>query len=161
MVANLPYSVASPVLVELALAPQPPDRLVATLQLEVAQRLMAKAGDEDYGVLSLLVQLRYEPRGLFKIPAGCFFPPPDVDSACIRLDRRLQPLLPVEQQSEFVRLVKQAFSQRRKMMLKLLKAIWPEERLVAAFVEQGLSLQVRAEAVSLEQFAALTRRLVE
>lgn len=122
---------------------------------------MAKAGDEDYGVLSLLVQLRYEPRGLFKIPAGCFFPPPDVDSACIRLDRRLQPLLPVEQQSEFVRLVKQAFSQRRKMMLKLLKAIWPEERLVAAFVEQGLSLQVRAEAVSLEQFAALTRRLVE
>lgn len=160
-VANLPYSVASPVLVELALAPQPPDRLVATLQLEVAQRLMAKAGDEDYGVLSLLVQLRYEPRGLFKIPAGCFFPPPDVDSACIRLDRRLQPLLPVEQQSEFVRLVKQAFSQRRKMMLKLLKAIWPEERLVAAFVEQGLSLQVRAEAVSLEQFAALTRRLVE
>jgi 16S rRNA (adenine1518-N6/adenine1519-N6)-dimethyltransferase len=75
LVANLPYSVASPILVELAQTPQRPERMVATLQLEVAQRLMAKAGDDDYGVLTLLVQLDYEPREWFKIPAGCFFPP--------------------------------------------------------------------------------------
>ena len=74
LVANLPYSVASPILVELAQSPRRPERMVTTLQLEVAQRLMAWADDDDYGVLTLLVQLDYEPRGSFKIPADCFFP---------------------------------------------------------------------------------------
>ena len=55
--------------------------MVATLQHEVAQRLMAQADDDDYGVLTLLVQLDYEPRGSFKIPADCFFPAPEVDSS--------------------------------------------------------------------------------
>ena len=60
-----------------------PKRIVATLQLEVAQRLMAQADDDDYGVLTLLVQLDFEPRGSFKIPADCFFPSPNVDSVCV------------------------------------------------------------------------------
>src|SRR5208337_2514893 len=93
LVANLPYSVASPILVELAQSPKPPERMVATLQLEVAQRLMAQADDNDYGVLTLLVQLNYEPRDWFTIPAGCFFPAPDVDSACVVLERRKTLLL--------------------------------------------------------------------
>src|SRR5471032_924297 len=80
LVANLPYSVASPILVELAQSPRRPERMVTTLQLEVAQRLMAQADDDDYGVLTLLVQLDYEPRDLFKIPPECFFPSPNVDS---------------------------------------------------------------------------------
>jgi len=71
-VANLPYSVASPILVELAQTAGCPRRLVATLQLEVARRIVATASDDDYGVLSLLLQLRYEPLGHFKIPADCF-----------------------------------------------------------------------------------------
>jgi 16S rRNA (adenine1518-N6/adenine1519-N6)-dimethyltransferase len=133
--------------------------MIATLQLEVAQRLMAQTGDEGYGVLSLLVQSRYEPRGLFKIPAGCFFPSPDVESACIRLDRRVPDLLPAGRQNDFVKLVKLAFSQRRKMMLKLLKGHWPEEQLRESFAELGLSPQTRAEAVSLAQFATLAQRL--
>jgi len=159
LVANLPYSVASPILVELASNSHSPERMVATLQLEVARRLMAKAGDDDYGILSLLVQLRYEPRGLFKIPSGCFFPPPDVDSACITLVRRERELLPDTLRPTFVRLVKLAFSQRRKMMAKLLKQDWPAEKLEPALTALGLSPQVRAEAVSLEQFVELTRRL--
>ena len=159
LVANLPYSVASPILVELASNAHPPDRMTATLQLEVARRLMAKANDEDYGILSLLVQIRFEPRGIFKIPAGCFFPPPDVDSACINLVRREVPLLPEELRGTFVRIVKLAFSQRRKMMLKLLKQEWPAEKLEHAVTTLKLSPQIRAEAVSLEQFVALTRLL--
>ena len=83
LVANLPYSVASPILVELAAGARAPKMMVATLQLEVAQRLMAQADDDDYGMLTLLVQLDFEPRGSFKIPADCFFPAPDVDSACV------------------------------------------------------------------------------
>ena len=159
LVANLPFSVASPILVELALNAHPPERMVTTLQLEVARRLRARAGDEDYGILSLLVQLRYEPRGLFKIPRGCFFPAPDVDSACITLVRRERELLPSTLRKAFVRLVKLAFSQRRKMMVKLLKQDWPVDQLEPALSSLGLSPQVRAEAVSLEQFAALTRCL--
>jgi 16S rRNA (adenine1518-N6/adenine1519-N6)-dimethyltransferase len=159
LVANLPYSVASPILVELAQTPQRPERMVATLQLEVAQRLMAKAGDEDYGVLTLLVQLDYEPREWFKIPAGCFFPAPDVDSACVVLIRRAQPLLPENQHATFVKIVKRAFSQRRKMMLKLLREDWPAEKLTGAFAALKISPQERAEKLSLEQFVALTEKL--
>jgi len=159
LVANLPYSVASPILVELAQGERSPKRIVATLQLEVARRLMAQAGDDDYGLLTLLVQLDFEPRDSFKIPAGCFFPQPDVDSTCVILERRAQPLLPEERRRDFHRIVKRAFSQRRKMMLKLLKADWPEAKLTHAFAAAGLSPQTRAEAVSVPQFVALTSLL--
>ncbi len=159
LVANLPYSIASPILVELAQSPQRPRRMVATLQLEVARRLMARAGDDDYGILTLLIQLGYEPREWFKIPASCFFPEPDVDSACVVLIRRAEPLLPENQREAFVKIVKRAFSQRRKMMLKLLREDWPAEKLTRAFEELRLSLQTRAEAVSLEKFAGLVKAL--
>ena len=192
LVANLPYSVASPILVELAQGPggrassraltsgnvwaredarppgQPvvgqslfrgPQRMVATLQLEVAKRLMAKPGTPDYGLLTLLVQLDYEPLSWFKIPAGCFFPEPDVDSACVCLARREQPLLAQEARDAFARIVKRSFSQRRKMMLKLLKEDWPEPRLATEFERLKLSPQIRAEEVSLEQFARMAQAL--
>lgn len=159
LVSNLPYSVASPILVELARGEQAPQRLVATLQLEVAKRLMAAAGDEDYGVLTLLVQLDFEPRGWFKIPAGCFFPEPDVDSACVCLTRRPQPVLSPDQRHAFTKLVKRAFSQRRKMMLKLLKEDWPATALPAAFDRLQLHPRVRAEEISRDQFVQLARLL--
>jgi 16S rRNA (adenine1518-N6/adenine1519-N6)-dimethyltransferase len=154
LIANLPYSVASPILVELAQSPKRPKMLVATLQLEVARRLMAQAGTADYGVLTLLVQLHYEPREQFKIPASCFFPEPDVDSACIKLVRRTVPLSAAE--GAFTAIVKRSFSQRRKMMLKLLKQDWPAERLTAAFRELGISEQARAEQLDLQTFARLS-----
>jgi 16S rRNA (adenine1518-N6/adenine1519-N6)-dimethyltransferase len=159
LVANLPYSVASTIFVALAQSPRRPERMVATLQLEVAHRLRAKAGDEDYGVLTLLLQLDYELRDWFKIPAGCFFPAPDVDSACVVLIRRAQPLLPENQHANFVKIVKRAFSQRRKKMLKLLREDWPAEKLERAFEELKIPPQERAEKLSLEQFAAFTRIL--
>jgi len=159
LVANLPYSVASPILVELACGARAPKQIVATLQLEVARRLMAKPGDKDYGILTLLVQLDFEPCEWFKIPASCFFPEPYVDSACVVLDRRATPLLPENQRETFVKIVKRSFSQRRKMMLKLLREDWPEEKLKAAFAELNISPQERAEKLSLEQFVELTKLL--
>jgi 16S rRNA (adenine1518-N6/adenine1519-N6)-dimethyltransferase len=159
MVSNLPYSVASPILVELCQGLRSPQRIVATLQLEVAQRLMAGPGGKDYGVLTLLVRLEYEPVRWFKIPAGCFFPRPDVDSACIVLRRRSSLLLPEALRPDYVRVVKRAFSQRRKMMLKLLKQDWKVDALEAAYASIGLSAQTRAEEVGLEQFVELTRLL--
>jgi len=159
VVANLPFSVASRILVELAQAQQPPQRMVVTLQLEVAKRLMSKPGDNDYGVLTLLVQLDYEPRNWFKIPASCFFPRPDVDSACIVLMRRPKPLLQDTQRQAFLKLVKRAFSQRRKKMIKLLKPDWAEEQLESAFGALRLPLSARAEDLGLEQFVRLAQTL--
>ncbi len=159
LVSNLPYSVASPILVALAQSPRGPERMVATLQLEVARRLLARPGAADYGVLTLLVQLACASRGTFKIPAGCFFPEPDVDSACVTLVRRPEPLLPEAEGATFAKLVKQAFSQRRKMMLKLLKQAWPGTDFPDLFARLQLAPQVRAEEVSLETFVCLTRLL--
>jgi 16S rRNA (adenine1518-N6/adenine1519-N6)-dimethyltransferase len=160
LVANLPYSVASPILVELAAGPRAPKLMVATLQLEVAKRLMAQADDDNYGVLTLLVQIDFEPREWFKIPPECFFPSPDVDSACVCLVRRETPLLPENLRATFVKIVKRGFSQRRKMMLKLLKQDWAADKLAGAFAELSISPQERAEKLSLEQFVALTKYLL-
>jgi len=159
VVSNLPYSVASPILVELACGARAPQIIVVTLQLEVGRRLMAPPDDADYGILTLLVQLDFEPRDHFKIPAACFFPEPEIDSACVVLERRAEPLLPEDLRPAFVKIVKRAFSQRRKMMLKLLKQDWPEEKLVRAFAELNISPLERAEKLSLAQFAALTKLL--
>ncbi len=156
MVSNLPYSVASPILVDLAQNERGPRRMVATLQIEVARRLAAAAGDPDYGLLSLLVQLDYVPTAFFKIPAGCFFPEPDVDSACVCLVRRPEPLLPAARRQLFVEVVKLAFSQRRKMMHNLLKPRWPAADLEKRFRLADIPEGVRAESVSLQQFVQLT-----
>jgi 16S rRNA (adenine1518-N6/adenine1519-N6)-dimethyltransferase len=160
LVANLPYSVASPILVELAAGPRSPKLIVATLQLEVAKRLMAQADDDNYGMLTLLVQIDFEPCGSFKIPPECFFPSPDVDSACVCLVRRATPLLPENLRPPFVKIVKRGFSQRRKMMIKLLKQDWAADKLAAAFTELNISPMERAEKLSLEQFVDLTKLLV-
>jgi len=159
VVSNLPYSVSSPILVELAQAEEPPRLIVVTLQLEVARRLMAREGQPDYGLLTLLVQLRYEPAAWFKIPSGCFFPEPEVDSACVVLSKRAAPLLSPDETTTFTRVIRRGFSQRRKMMLKLLKEDWPQGDLEAAFARTGLSARTRAEAVSLDQFVQLSRVL--
>jgi 16S rRNA (adenine1518-N6/adenine1519-N6)-dimethyltransferase len=157
LVSNLPYSVASPILVDFAEMPAPPESMTVTLQLEVAERLQSTSADDDYGLLTLLVQIRYEPIASFKIPAASFFPAPDVDSACISLKLRDRALLPSELLPKFKRIAKKAFSERRKMMLKLLKQEWPEPQLSAAFQQLSLSPQIRAEKVSLQQFVELTK----
>jgi 16S rRNA (adenine1518-N6/adenine1519-N6)-dimethyltransferase len=159
LVANLPYSVASSILVELAQAERGPERMVATLQLEVGKRLLAKPGAPDYGVFTLLIQLNYDPQAWFKIPASCFFPEPDVNSACVCLARREPLPLTNGQRKAYVQLVKRSFSQRRKMMLKLLKADWPEQALARAFERLNLPPEIRAEEVSLDQFTQLARAL--
>lgn len=159
LVANLPYSVGSPILVELALSAKPPERLVATLQREVIQRIVAKPGTEPYGLLSLLIQIQYEPVGSFSIPAGCFFPAPDVESACVALKRRSPALLEGAALERFVRVVKLGFSQRRKMMVKQLRTAWSNEVLLPALDAARIPLTARAEDVGLDAFVSLARQL--
>jgi 16S rRNA (adenine1518-N6/adenine1519-N6)-dimethyltransferase len=159
LVSNLPYSVASPILVELALSASPPALMVATLQLEVINRIVAQPDSKDYGILTLLLGLKFEAVESFKIGRECFFPVPDVDSGCVVLKLRPAPLVGAALENAFVRVVKTAFSQRRKMMLKLLKQHWPMDRLDLGFAAAGISAQERAEKVSPRQFAILTEYL--
>ena len=159
LVANLPYSVGSPILVELAHAPVPPDSLTVTLQAEVVDRLRAAPGTSEYGVLTLLLAEVYQPGASFKIPASCFFPPPDVGSACIRLARRATALVSGNAAAVYRRLVKSGFSQRRKRLRKVLGLDCPTPALDAAWEELGLHADVRPEDVSPEQFAGLARRV--
>lgn len=159
MVANLPYSSGSPILLEWALAEPKPAMMVVTLQWEVVNRIRASAGSRDYGVLSLLLQAGHVPVGSFRIPAACFFPRPEVDSACIALKRRRDPLLAEPDFQRFVQLVKAGFRQRRKIMLNLLKIHWQEPLLRECFAAQGIDFQARAESVALEQFAGLAQML--
>ncbi|HEY0455744.1 MAG TPA: rRNA adenine N-6-methyltransferase family protein, partial [Verrucomicrobiae bacterium] len=136
-----------------------PALIVATLQLEVAKRLMAQAGSEDYGLLTLLVQSKFRPDGLFKIPASCFFPAPDVDSACVKLRLHGTPLMNESERVVFDKVIRRGFSQRRKMLYKLLKEDWSEEKLKPLFASLNLDLQIRAENVTLETFVEIAKRL--
>lgn len=159
LVANLPYSVASPIVVELALAARPPERITVTLQREVADRLAAAPGSKAYGLLTVLAALHYQPAGRFIIPASCFFPAPEVESACITLARRPAPLAPPHAAAAYVAVAKTAFSQRRKMLGKLLRARWPAERVEQALKAAGAAATARAETLPPEAFAAMAQTL--
>lgn len=159
LVANLPYSVASPLLVDLTQPETGPDEVVVTLQLEVIHRLTAAPGGKDYGILTLLVQLGYEPTGSFKISRSCFFPEPDVDSGGLALRRRPSPELTPAEARVFRRVVKRAFSERRKKALKLLRFDWPTELVTGAWNDLGLAEDLRAERVNRAQYIGLARRL--
>ncbi|HAM73818.1 MAG TPA: ribosomal RNA small subunit methyltransferase A [Verrucomicrobiales bacterium] len=161
LVANLPYSVASPLLVELAQGGRGPSTMVATLQLEVARRAVARPGTDDYGLLTLLLQLDYRARIAFRIPSGCFFPSPDVESAVLILEKRPTPLLTGPPRAAYTQLVRLGLSQRRKMMVKLLKQRWPEPLIHAACAAAKVPIDIRAEQVSLEQFVEMAQHLVQ
>ena len=159
LVANLPYSIASPLLIDLAESPCRPRAMIVTLQLEVVQRMLAKPGTKEYGVLALLIGLHYAAGEWFTIPRGSFYPEPNVDSGCIELLRRETTLLPPELCPVYKKIVKRVFAERRKKMMKLLKRDWPEAAVVEAFDALGLDEKIRAERVTLGQFTELTQRL--
>ena len=105
LVANLPYSIASPLMIDLAWGEHRPRAMIVTLQLEVARRLMAVAGTKQYGILSLLIGLHYSTGKSFEIPRGCFFPEPNVDSCCIQLIRKITQCLQLRKQPSLKRLL--------------------------------------------------------
>ncbi len=159
VVSNLPYSVGSPILVELAHSLRPPRTVTVTLQSEVVDRIRAKAGTAEFGVLTLLLARVFTIGSSFRIPATCFFPAPDVGSACVRLERRAEPLVSGLAAATYIRIVKSAFSQRRKQLRKVLRFNWPEAALADAWNTLALGPEVRPEVVTPEHFALLAERL--
>jgi 16S rRNA (adenine1518-N6/adenine1519-N6)-dimethyltransferase len=158
VVANLPYNVATALLVAwLTLEPWPPwyETLVLTFQREVAQRIVAKPGAKSYGRLSVLAGWRTEARILFDIAPRAFVPAPQVTSSVVRLTPRPAPLACDRRLLE--RVTEAAFGQRRKMLRQSLKSLGVDApELLAA---TGLDPTARAEDIPVEGFAALARTL--
>jgi 16S rRNA (adenine1518-N6/adenine1519-N6)-dimethyltransferase len=160
-VSNLPYNIASPLIVALLEADCRFSRLVFTVQREVARRLAALPGGKEYGALSVAVQYRATARIAARVPAGAFFPPPDVESAVVVLEPLAAPAVEVENEALFFRAVHAAFAQRRKTLRNTLAAglgVLPAQA-EAACRAAGLDPQRRGETLDLAGFAALTRAL--
>jgi 16S rRNA (adenine1518-N6/adenine1519-N6)-dimethyltransferase len=160
VVANLPYYISTPLLFKFLEHRRRFPRLVVMLQNEVADRLAAKAGDREYGVLSVMMQYAADVKKAFKVSASCFRPPPDVGSAVGVVRARPEALLSPQQESRFAALVKAAFAHRRKTLVNSLRDEGYEARTAAAAVAaMQLGSTVRAETLTLGQFMELAGRL--
>lgn len=153
VVGNLPYNISSPLLFHLAeIAPQVQDQHFM-LQKEVVERMVAEPGSKTYGRLSVMLQWRYYMELLFVVPPAAFDPPPQVDSAIVRMIPLAEPL-PCDA-AKLEKVVTKAFSQRRKVIRNCVAGMFTENDLVDA----GIDPQARPEAVPVEQFVALANRL--
>ncbi|TLM67227.1 MAG: ribosomal RNA small subunit methyltransferase A [Deltaproteobacteria bacterium] len=160
LVANLPYNISSQVLFKILDHRPLFSRLVLMFQKEVGERLLAAPATRDYGILSVLVQNWYEVARVVKVPPGCFFPPPKVESVVLRFDPRPQPLAPVADEAAFRRLVKAVFAQRRKTLRNgLLGAGYDAAAVDRALAAVGLPAAVRGETLSIRALAALAAAL--
>ena len=157
LLGNLPYYIASQLLIKFLNYPSPISLWVLMLQKELAKRLVAAPRTKDYGALTLQIQLHYRVEYLRTVPASVFLPKPDVDSALVRITPRSPPDLPSCDYNVFEQLVKRGFSQRRKQLGKLIREKVLDWENVAG--ELGLNMRARAEELSLEQWIALTNRV--
>lgn len=164
-VANLPYYITTPILLQLFKEADCFHSITVMMQKEVAERVMASAGDKAYGALSLAVQYYSVPEKVMDVKPGCFIPRPAVDSVVLILKVRGTPPVQADEKMLFA-LIRAAFNQRRKTLANALShgAQIPDrkitrEQVQAALKEMGLPEDVRGEKLSLAQFAELSNRL--
>ncbi len=159
---NIPYNITSP-LIDKALQPPRPRRIVFLVQKEVADRVGARPGTEAYGALSVGVQAVARAERLFTVPAGAFHPRPKVDSAVLRLTPLAEPVVSDAEVEPFRRLVVGLFGFRRKQLTRGLRELtgWDAARVGEALAKARLEPTARPETVSPERFALLLRALVD
>lgn len=163
VVANLPYYITTPIIMGLFESHVPVDSITIMVQKEVAERMQAGPGTKDYGALSLAVQYYARPEVVANVPPNCFIPRPKVGSAVIRLTRHREKAVEVQDENLMFRLIRASFNQRRKTLVNGLNNA-PElnlekQQIVNALAEMGLAPGIRGEALTLEQFAALSNLL--
>ena len=162
VVANLPYYITTPIIMGLFESHVPLDSITIMVQKEVADRMQCGPGTKDYGALSLAVQFYAKPNVVLNVPASCFMPRPNVDSAVIRLERFKTPPVDVCDEHLMFKIIRASFNQRRKTMLNSVGNAGigiSKEALSTALEKMGLSLTIRGEALTLEQFANLSNLL--
>ncbi|MGH7560371.1 MAG: 16S rRNA (adenine(1518)-N(6)/adenine(1519)-N(6))-dimethyltransferase RsmA [Gemmatimonadales bacterium] len=162
VVGNIPYNVTSPLL-DQALTPPLPTRIVFLVQREVADRLAAEPGTGDYGSLTVGVQSVARVERLFTVPAGAFVPPPRVDSAVVRLTPLAVPLVTPDESGPFRRFVVALFGARRKQLARGLRTAVRAEPAAAlrALESAGIAPTARPETLAPAKLAALYRALVD
>lgn len=160
VVANLPYYITTPIIMGLFESHVPVDSITVMVQKEVADRMQTGPGSKDYGALSLAVQYYAEPKIVANVPPNCFMPRPKVGSAVIRLTRHQNPPVTTLDEKLMFRLIRASFNQRRKTLSNSLKNSqelpYSREEVETAITECGLPLNIRGEALTLEQFARLS-----
>lgn len=161
--ANLPYYITSPVIMRLLEERLPIESITVMVQKEAADRLCAEMGTRACGAVTAAVRYFSEPKLLFKVSAGSFYPPPKVDSAVIRLDIDHKGRFDIEDEKLFFRVVRASFSQRRKTVTNSLSSMLKLDKseVISALEKAQLSPMSRAEQLSLENFASLTKALAE
>jgi 16S rRNA (adenine1518-N6/adenine1519-N6)-dimethyltransferase len=156
VVANIPYYITSYIIRNLLESSRKPERIILTIQYEVAQRLCSNAG--QMSILALSVLMYGEPNLISRIPAGAFYPPPKVDSAVVRIDLFPEPLLPPETRDKFFELIKAGFQHKRKTLRNSLsKGLgWSPEDTEALLRRADIDPSRRAETLSIPEWLEVT-----
>ncbi|MBE5964986.1 MAG: 16S rRNA (adenine(1518)-N(6)/adenine(1519)-N(6))-dimethyltransferase RsmA [Lachnospira sp.] len=160
VVANLPYYITTPIIMQLFESNVPIDSITIMVQKEVADRMQVGPGTKDYGALSLAVQYYANPKIVLNVPPTCFMPKPNVGSAVIKLTRHTDnPVNPKDAKFMF-KLIRAAFNQRRKTLMNALNNApdinYSKEQIANAIKTAGFSETIRGEALTLEEFARLS-----
>lgn len=159
--ANLPYYITTPIIAKLLEDRLPVKNIVVMVQKEVAQRLQAEPGTKDYGAVTVMCRYFSEPEIIRTVPSSLFVPPPKVDSAVLRLRVLSEPSVKVKNEKTFFRVVKTAFSQRRKTLLNCLASGFSLSKDELRSILESLDIDPsrRGETLTLNEFAALSDKL--
>lgn len=160
VVANLPYYITTPILLNLMQQDIPIDGYVVMMQKEVGERLNAEVGSKAYGSLSIVVQYYTETSKVLTVPKSVFMPPPNVDSIVVKLMQRTEPLVTVDNEEAFFKLAKAAFAQRRKTINNNYQNYFKDgkqhKEVILQWLEQaGIDPRRRGETLSIQDFAKL------
>ena len=160
VVSNLPYYITTPIIMGLFESHVPIDSITIMVQKEVADRMQEGPGSKEYGALSLAVQYYAKPEIVVNVPPSCFMPQPKVGSAVIRLTRHENPPVDVDNEKLMFQVIRASFNQRRKTLANGLNNFGSfslgKEEIQKSIEELGVPVNIRGEALSLEQFAKLS-----
>lgn len=159
--ANLPYYITSPVIMKLLEDKLPVEAITVMVQKEAAQRICAEVGSRESGAVTVSVNYYSKPEMLFTVSSGSFMPAPKVDSAVMRLDVYKEPPIKLDDDKKFFTVVKAAFSQRRKTVLNSISSSLALEKNVVngILLDSGVDPRSRAEKLTMEDFAEISRRI--
>jgi 16S rRNA (adenine1518-N6/adenine1519-N6)-dimethyltransferase len=159
VIGNIPYYITSPIVEHLLLHRERIQEIYLTVQKEFAQRMVADPGSKTYGSFSCFVQYYTEPQIMFLIKKNSFHPAPKVDSCFLRMKLREEPAVKVKNEQMLFKIIRSAFQQRRKTMKNGLEEVIPAEKLDQFFRQYDIEPRIRAEDLSLQDFANLANLL--
>jgi 16S rRNA (adenine1518-N6/adenine1519-N6)-dimethyltransferase len=159
VVSNLPYSISSPVLLRLLKERELFSLLILMLQLEVGERIAARPGGKKYGSLSVLIQTYMDVRIEFRVPPSAFWPKPKVDSAVLKFNPLPQPRVPITDEGLYEKVLRAAFSSRRKMLGNSLRSILSKDEAESVLASCGIDRRRRAETLTIKEFGLLAEEV--